>query len=193
MASRPDSMLSSRLISLMVLLPGLAFAGAATLVKDEHWSRDYDNYFRKYTKHYFGPHIDWHWFKAQGIAESGLNPEARSPAGAKGIMQILPATYAEIQQDNPHFTRIDEPRWNIAAGIFYDRKLYRKWKGGLPTEQRLAFALASYNAGYGKVVKAYMRARDEHGEVRQWRQVEHFTPGETRHYVRRIKGLMGVE
>ncbi len=183
-------MLPPRWITLVVVLPGLAFAGATALVKDEHWSRHYDIYFRKYTKHYFGPHIDWHWFKAQGIAESGLNPKARSPAGAEGIMQILPATYAEIQQDNPHFTRIDEPRWNIAAGIYYDRKLYRKWKEGLPTEQRLAFALASYNAGYVKVLRGYRRARKQHGDVKTWHQVADFVPGETRHYVRRIKALM---
>ncbi|MEW8505554.1 MAG: transglycosylase SLT domain-containing protein [Candidatus Thiodiazotropha sp.] len=186
-------MLTPRWILLLVLLPGLAYAGALKLVKDEHWTRQYDRHFRKYTKHYFGPHIDWHWFKAQGIAESGLQPNAKSPAGAKGIMQILPATYDEIQQDNPHFTRIDEPRWNIAAGIYYDRKLYRKWKGGLPTEQRLAFALASYNAGYTKVLRAYKRAREKHGEVKSWRQVEYFAPGETRHYVRRIMALMEDE
>ncbi|MEW8168011.1 MAG: transglycosylase SLT domain-containing protein, partial [Candidatus Thiodiazotropha endolucinida] len=74
---------------MLVLLPGLAFAGALKLVEDNRWSRVYDNYFRKYTKHYFGPHIDWYWFKAQAIAESGLKPTAKSPAGAKGIMQIL--------------------------------------------------------------------------------------------------------
>ncbi|MET0002629.1 MAG: transglycosylase SLT domain-containing protein [Candidatus Thiodiazotropha sp.] len=182
-----------RWLLLLVLLPGLAFAGALKLVKDNHWSREYDNYFRKYTKHYFGPHIDWYWFKAQAIAESGLKPTAKSPAGAKGIMQILPATYEEIKEDNPHFTLINEPRWNIAAGIYYDRKLYRKWKKGLPTEQRLAFALASYNAGYGNVLKAYKRARKEHGEIKAWRQVEYYAPGETRFYVRRIKALMDVE
>ena len=61
----------------------------------EFWGPDdYDRLFRKYTKHYFGPHFDWRWFKAQGIAESGLRPNAHSSAGAKGIMQILPATAA---------------------------------------------------------------------------------------------------
>ena len=185
--------MSLRWLSLLILLPGLVLAGPFKHVKHDHWSNQYDGYFRKYTKHYFGPHFDWHWFKAQGIAESGLRPNAKSSAGAKGIMQILPTTYAEIKEDNPHFTRIDEPRWNIAAGIYYDRKLYRKWKKGLPTEERLAFALASYNAGYGKVLRAYRRARDQEGEVKNWSQVESHAPGETRHYVRRIKALMKTE
>ncbi|MEJ2622343.1 MAG: transglycosylase SLT domain-containing protein [Candidatus Thiodiazotropha sp.] len=175
---------------LLLLLPGLLFAGPFKHVKHAHWSDRYDNYFRKYTKHYFGPHIDWHWFKAQGIAESGLRPKVVSPAGAKGIMQILPATYQEIKQDNPHFTHIEEPRWNIAAGIYYDRMLYRKWKKGLPTEERLAFALGSYNAGYGNVLRAYRKAKESRGEVKSWLQVEDHAPGETRRYVRRIKALM---
>lgn len=168
-------------------------AGVIKHVKHENWTHDYDLYFRKYTKHYFGPHVDWHWFKAQGIAESGLKPKANSPAGAVGIMQILPATYAEIKKKNPHFTWIEEPRWNIAAGIFYDSVLYRKWKKGLPTEQRLSFALASYNAGYGTINKAFQKAQKKLGEVRDWQQVAPFAPGQTRHYVQRINDLMVVD
>ena len=182
--------LTLRWFLLMVLLPGLVLAGVFKHVKHAHWTDEYDHYFRKYTKHYFGPHIDWHWFKAQGIAESGLRPQANSPVGAKGIMQILPTTYAEIKEKNPHFTHIDEPRWNIAAGIFYDRMLYRKWKRGLPTQQRLNFALASYNAGYGNINKAFRRAQKKYSEIKDWEQVAPYAPGETRHYVRRIKGLM---
>ena len=187
-----DMWLTLRLFLLLVLLPGLALASVMKHVKHDHWSDEFDGYFRKYTKHYFGPHIDWHWFKAQGIAESGLNADASSAVGAKGIMQIMPATYTEIKEKNPHFTSIDEPRWNIAAGIFYDRMLYRKWKKGLPTEQRLAFALASYNAGYGNINKAFRRAQKRVDEVKRWDQVAPYAPSETKYYVRRIKELMNT-
>ena len=183
-------MLPLRWFLLLILLPGIAYASLVRHVSDDYWGNDYDHHFRKYAKHYFGPHVDWRWFKAQGIAESGLKPDARSPVGAQGIMQILPSTYAEIREKNPHFTHIEEPRWNIAAGIYYDRMLYRKWKKGLPTEERLAFALASYNAGYGNVLRAFKRARKAEGEVKAWEQVAPHAPGETRHYVRRIKRLM---
>lgn len=186
-------LLTIRWFLILILLPGLVLAGVVKHVKHDHWTDKYDSYFRKYTKHYFGPHLDWHWFKAQGIAESGLRQKANSPVGAKGIMQIMPATYAEIKEKNPHFTNIEDPRWNIAAGIFYDRMLYRKWKKDLPTQQRLAFAMASYNAGYGNVNKAYRRAQNQLGKVKQWEQVAPYAPGETRHYVRRIKGLMQVD
>ncbi len=161
-------------------------------VKHEQWSDEYDVYFKKYAKHYFGPHVDWHWFKAQGIAESNLDPKAKSHVGAKGIMQIMPATYKEILSKNPHIPRTDEPRWNIAAGIFYDRELYRKWKRKktISTEERLSFSFASYNAGLGTVLKAFKRASNKHGEVKQWDQVENYAPKETRFYVKRINNLM---
>ncbi|MCB1774784.1 MAG: transglycosylase SLT domain-containing protein [Gammaproteobacteria bacterium] len=177
---------------LMALLPTLALAGVGHHVKDDHWSSEYDALFRKYTKHYFGPHFDWHWFKAQGIAESGLDADALSPAGARGIMQILPATYDEIRERNRFMADIEDPRWNIAAGIFYDRQLYRKWKkkSDIHTSERLNFAFASYNAGYGNILKAHRRAQARKQVVKRWDQVEAHAPSETRHYVRRIQRLM---
>jgi membrane-bound lytic murein transglycosylase F len=176
---------------LAALLPALALAGVHKHVRHEHWTDEFDPLFRKYTKHYFGAHFDWHWFKAQAIAESGLDPDAVSPAGARGIMQILPSTYEEIRGRNPFFAGIEEPRWNIAAGIFYDRQLYRKWKRhSIRTAERLRFAFGSYNAGYGNILRAHRKASEVHEEVRRWDEVAPFAPGETRHYVRRIDGLM---
>ncbi len=178
-----------------LLLPVAVFAfslEADKHVKHEQWTDEFDVYFKKYAKHYFGPHVDWHWFKAQGIAESNLNPKARSHVGAKGIMQIMPATYDEILKKNPHIPKTDEPRWNIAAGIFYDRMLYRKWKKKktISTSERLSFSFASYNAGLGTVLKAYKRATKKHGDIKQWEQVSDYAPGETRFYVKRINNLM---
>lgn len=174
-----------------LLLSSVVYGGDFKGVQHDHWTDRYDSMFRKYTKHYFGPHVDWHWFKAQGIAESGLRPDAKSSVGAKGIMQILPATYGDIVKHNPHISNIEDPRWNIAAGIFYDRQLYRKWKKkSVANQSRLSFAFASYNAGYGNVLKAYKRAKRLHRDVKEWQQVEEFAPGETRHYVRRIDKLM---
>lgn len=185
-------MLIRRWWPLLILVPVLAYASVEKHVRHKHWTDEYDGLFRKYTKHYFGPHVDWHWFKAQGIAESGLNADAKSPVGARGIMQIMPSTYQEIRSKVPFLADINEPRWNIAAGIFYDRQLYRKWKRKreLRTQERLAFAFGSYNAGYGNMLKAFKRARNTHGEVKQWQEVAPFAPRETRAYVQRIHDLM---
>jgi membrane-bound lytic murein transglycosylase F len=154
----------------------------------KEWPSKYDDYFRKYAKRYFGPNVDWHWFKAQGIAESGLKDKARSVVGAKGVMQIMPATFAEIRKDNPHFVNIDEPRWNIAAGIYYDRYLYRKITDIDSFQNRLYLTFAGYNAGYGGVLRAIKRAKQPRQEA-EWRQLKNHLPKETRGYVTRIISL----
>ncbi len=156
-------------------------------VSSDHWTRAYDAYFRKFSKRYFGPHFDWRWFKAQGIAESRLDPAARSRAGAVGIMQILPGTYAEIKARNPHFRHLHDPKWNIAAGIFYDRQLYRKWRRPRPGRERMFLTLASYNTGYGGVLRALRETRKPDPS---WPEVAPRLPAQTRRYVGFIDELM---
>ena len=174
------------LLIVLLALPETGHAGVPLQQVDE-WSRDYDTHFRKYTKRYFGPHIDWRWFKAQGVAESGLEPDVASEAGASGVMQIMPDTYQEIRQQNPHFLDVQQPRWNIAAGIYYDRQLYDKWRTPPPGEERLYFAFGSYNAGYGRIYQAFRRVPQEGGF---WHAVRPYVPSQTRYYVSRIQRLM---
>ena len=149
------------------------------------WSTEYDEHFRKYAKRYFGPNVDWRWFKAQGIAESALQDTAQSAVGAKGVMQIMPRTFDEIREKNPQFVNIDEPRWNIAAGIYYDRYLYRKITDIDSFESRLYLTFAGYNAGYGGVLRAIKRARQPREDA-EWRQLKGHLPRETQGYVSRI-------
>ena len=78
------------LLALALSFPLLLLAADIPEVTDRHWTRKYDPYFRKYSKRFFGPAFDWHWFKAQGIAESGLQKDAKSWVNAKGIMQLMP-------------------------------------------------------------------------------------------------------
>ena len=172
-------------LALVVLVATAAAATQKPRVGD--WSDKYDAHFRKYSKHYFGPNVDWHWFKAQAIAESGLKADARNKSGARGIMQIMPATYREIQDDNPHLKDIDSPRWNIAAGIYYDRQLYKRWVSPPPGDERLYFAFGSYNAGYTRIKNTFQKIDPP---TASWENVEFHVPGQTRHYVRRIRGLM---
>ncbi len=176
---------------LLLALPALAWAGGFKHVDHEYWVDKYDRYFRKNSKHYFGPGMDWRWFKAQAIAESGLNPEARSKAGAVGIMQIMPATFEYIRKKNASLKSLEDPKWNIAAGIYYDRYLYDKWEF-LDTDnlQRLFFAFGSYNAGFRRVRQAFNKSREQHEAVSKWEQVQDLVPGATRHYVKRIRKLM---
>ena len=184
-------MLRIRLFLLLALLSALPPVVAARLPLEgvDEWSGQFDNHFRKYAKRYFGPGFDWRWFKSQGIAESGLDPDAKSPAGALGVMQIMPDTYAEIRAQNPHFPETDEPRWNIAAGIYYDRVLYDKWHTPPTEDERLLFAFGSYNAGYKRIHKAFQRVT---GSKRTWKTVAHYVPPPTKHYVNKIQELMAA-
>jgi soluble lytic murein transglycosylase-like protein len=74
-------------------------------------------------------------------AESGFAPEAVSPKGAIGLMQLMPATAATLGA-NPH-----DPAANVDAGARYLRELLEKYDGGL------RHALAAYNAGPAAVEK----------------------------------------
>ena len=183
---------------ILFVFPLVGIAEQHKHVKHKHWTNKYDRHFKKNTKHYFGPNVDWHLFKAQGIAESGLNPNAKSKVGALGIMQIMPATYEEITKKKPGFGKISEPRWNIAAAIYYNKQLYKRWKKKeVPVEDRMNFTFASYNAGFTRVLKARKKLRaknKEHPEIiNDWEKVSPFTPSQTRHYIRRIDHLMQVK
>ncbi len=154
-------------------------------VRSGQWTDKYDRHFKKYSKRYFGPLFDWHWFKAQAIAESGLDDDAKSHVGAQGLMQIMPATFKEITEKNPHFTNA-EPHWNIAAGIYYDRTLYKKFKN-TAEQDKLYMTFASYNAGYGRILNASKRTGNKE---KDWNKLKKYLPKETRGYVRRIRKLM---
>lgn len=151
------------------------------------WTNKYDRHFKKYSKRYFGPLFDWHWFKAQAIAESGLSNDAKSHVGASGLMQIMPATFDEINRKNPQFSKLESAKWNIAAGIYYDRTLYRKFKK-TATQDKLYMTFASYNAGYGRILNASKRTGSKE---KNWEEIRHYLPKETRGYVKRIRKLMG--
>ncbi len=159
-------------IALLVvtLLPAAALAQTRA-------SERYDETFRKYTKRYFGPSFDWRLFKAQAIAESNLKVGARSGAGARGIMQLMPATYREIRSKNPEITgRWDHPEWNIAAGIAYARQLWTAWTNDFIVEHVREFMLSSYNAGRLTLLRAQKVAEEHKLDPRVWPSIESVAP-----------------
>lgn len=100
-------------------------------------------------KHYGSEYqLDWQMLMAQGYQESGLDQSARSSAGAIGVMQLLPATGREVGVGD-----ITELENNIHAGARYVRWMIDHYYSDEPMddENRLLFALASYNAGPRRV------------------------------------------
>ena len=100
---------------------------------------DYDPIIEKVSEKY---HMDSTLVKAIIKAESNFNNKAVSPVGAKGLMQLMPATAASLQvADSFH------PENNIEGGVRYLRYLSMLFNGNLP------LVLAAYNAGENAVIR----------------------------------------
>ncbi len=158
----------------------------------------YDDLFRKYSKRFFGVGYDWRYFKAQGMAESNLDSAALSYVGARGIMQLMPTTFAQIQSRRRDFESIDHVEWNIAAGILHDRYLWQRWKDLGVDDERRRFMFASYNAGEGPILRARRVARARQLDGHAWASIEQVAPEvqrwryrETLGYVRKIQRNYG--
>lgn len=99
----------------------------------------YDEYINNYAMMYG---IDPLLVKSVIKHESGFNANARSSAGAAGLMQLMPSTARGLGVKN-----IYDPRENISAGTKYLASLLNQYNGNIP------LALAAYNAGSGNVKK----------------------------------------
>lgn len=125
----------------------------------------YDNLFRKYA-----PVARWDWrlLAAQCYQESCFDPEAKSWAGACGLMQIMPAT-AEVL-DLPQ-SRIFVPEDNIAAAARYIRKLTAAFADIPDAAERQCFVLAAYNGGAHHVRDAMALTAKRGGNAHRWADV----------------------
>ncbi|WP_196138141.1 transporter substrate-binding domain-containing protein [Aliikangiella sp. G2MR2-5] len=120
----------------------------------------YDSLVKEKTKPYG---FDWRLITSQMYQESRFNPEAKSGAGALGLMQVLPRTAKELGYQN-----LFDPKEAIAAGVDYLNWTRLRFSDELPLQERILFALAAYNAGYGHVKDAQRLAREKGWRDDKW-------------------------
>ena len=191
-------MFTRRVIPVLVLV--LVYPAVAGAFERYNRVVKFDPYFSKYTKRYFGPAFDWKPFKAQAVAESRLKADASSRVGAKGVMQIMPKTFDEILKKNPTIKgTLEQPRWNIAAGIWYDKTIWDIYKADRPMQDRFDFMFGSFNAGKGNILKAQRLAKKDGLDPNLWQSIETTLPRvtgrhsrETLGYVKKIKTIQGA-
>ena len=123
-------------------------------------SEAYDGLIREASALY---HVEASLIRSVIQAESGFNPSAVSPAGARGLMQLTPIIAASLGVENPF-----DPRENIMGGTRLLRELLDRHHGNLE------MAIASYNAGPTAVAL--------YGAVPPFK--------ETQGYVKRVTGLI---
>jgi len=122
-------------------------------------SHEYDHYFTAWSAHFLKgllPDDDWRWYKAQCVQESGpnLKRNARSPAGAVGVCQLMPASALDAGLDPEHRVLAKE---NIMGGAFILRRCTTMFRPRQTRYQRLQLGQACYNAGGGHILKAQVR------------------------------------
>lgn len=106
---------------------------------------------------------DWRFLSSLIYQESQFDPNARSWAKARGLMQLMPATARELGVRNRR-----DPLQNLQGGTAYLEELYERWEGIPDSVQRVKFTLASYNCGYHHVVDAQRLAEENGANPQQW-------------------------
>ncbi|WP_288757380.1 lytic transglycosylase domain-containing protein [uncultured Brevundimonas sp.] len=109
------------------------------------------------------------WIRAVMRQESGFDPTATSRAGAMGLMQVMPNTWAELRLRHGLGADPYDPQDNVLAGTAYLREMYDRFG--------LYGMLAAYNAGPGR----YLQHREDGRPL----------PAETRDYIARISARIG--
>jgi soluble lytic murein transglycosylase len=117
--------------------------------------------------------------------ESMFNPNAMSPVGARGLMQLMPTTAKSIakrERETYNVKRLTaDPRYNVELGSAYLRRLVDSFDGFYP------MAIAAYNAGPANVedwVAEFGDPRKQNLDLIDW--IEDIPIYETRNYIQRV-------
>ena len=128
----------------------------------------YDAYFQRYAPI---ARFDWRLLAAQCYQESTFDPNARSWAGASGLMQIMPKTAKHLGLE---MEDIFNPELNIAAAAKYLSELGAHFNDVKSPLERMSFTLAGYNGGSFHIRDAMALARKYGRNPYSWNEVQEF-------------------
>jgi len=158
-------LLSSKSVKRRVFAPMLNKAGGVI--------SHYDGMFQRYASTI---RWDWRLMAAQCYQESTFDPQARSWAGACGLMQIMPSTADHLGLSR---ASIFNPEQNIAAAAKYLGELEHNFSDIRERSERTKFVLAAYNGGHFHIRDAMALAKKNGKNPHRWRDVEAFVLGLT--------------
>lgn len=135
--------------------------------------RAIDNKLPKYQQTFekYAGDIDWRKLAATAYQESHWNPNARSPTGVRGLMMLTLPTAKQVGIKN----RLD-PYQSIQGGAKYLNSMLERLPASIPESQRMWFALASYNIGFGHVEDARKLAQSMGLNPSAWRDIKEVLP-----------------
>lgn len=143
-------------------LKSVKYAKGATSKEDKARFNQTVDFLRKYSDEYM---LDYLLMAAQGYQESGLDQSRKSAVGAIGVMQVMPATGADMKVGD-----ITKTEANIHAGVKYVRFMMDTYFANEPMDKlnKGLFTFASYNAGPGRIRQLRARAAKRGLDPNQW-------------------------
>ena len=115
--------------------------------------------------------FDWRLIAALAYQESHWNPIARSPTGVRGMMMLTLPTAKSVGVSN----RLD-PEQSIWGGVSYLRKMVARIPDSISEHEKIWFALASYNVGFGHVMDARRLTKSQGANPDAWADVKDRLP-----------------
>ncbi|ELF1351599.1 membrane-bound lytic murein transglycosylase MltF [Vibrio cholerae] len=122
--------------------------------------------FQKYSAEF-----DWRLVAALAYQESHWNPYAKSPTGVRGLMMLTLPTARSVGVSD----RLD-PEQSIRGGVEYLRRMMERVPDSIAEHEKIWFALASYNIGYGHMMDARRLTKSQGADPDSWADVKDRLP-----------------
>ncbi len=122
--------------------------------------------FQKYSEEF-----DWRLIAALAYQESHWNPRAKSPTGVRGMMMLTLPTARSVDVEN----RLD-PDASVRGGVEYLRRMVSRVPDSVSDHEKIWFALASYNVGFGHMMDARRLTKIQGDDPNTWADVKDRLP-----------------